>query len=329
LARSDLAQVLGDLKLNAYKNVVVGPELFDDAGVVKLSDDLAIVTTVDYFTPVVDDPFDFGAISAANSLSDLYAMGGWPISALNIVGFPDTILPLSVLREIIKGGLEKATEAGIPIVGGHTVKSPEPFYGLSVTGGVHPDKIFTNATAKPGDYLYLTKPLGTGLITTALKNGKGQPEWLAAAVEQMKTLNKAASEAIQQVGVCAVTDITGYGLLGHLSQMMAASRVSALIDYNSVPLLAGALELAKENQFPGGSRSNLLSCEPDLEWSGHFEKYEKLILADAQTSGGLLISVKRSAATQLERELARRNVRYNKIGEVQDKAKWLIKVQKG
>jgi selenide, water dikinase len=320
--------VLGDLKLNAYKNVVVGPELFDDAGVVKLSDELAIVTTVDYFTPVVDDPFDFGAISAANSLSDLYAMGGWPISALNIVGFPDKTLPLSVLREIIKGGLEKATEAGIPIVGGHTVKSPEPFYGLSVTGGVHPQKILTNAIARVGDILYLTKPIGTGLITTALKNGKGKPAWLAAAVSGMKTLNKAASEAVQQVGMCAVTDVTGYGLLGHLCQMMAASRVSAEIDYNSVPLLPGALELGKEDQFPGGSRSNLLSCEPDMEWSGNFEKYEKLILADAQTSGGLLISVKRSEAAKLENELEKRNVRFNKIGEIQDKAKWLVKVIK-
>ncbi|HBC46387.1 MAG TPA: selenide, water dikinase SelD [candidate division Zixibacteria bacterium] len=320
--------MLGDLKLNAYKNVVVGPELFDDAGVVKLSDELAIVTTVDYFTPVVDDPFDFGAISAANSLSDLYAMGGWPISALNIVGFPDKTLPLSVLREIIKGGMEKATEAGIPIVGGHTVKSPEPFYGLSVTGGVHPQKILTNAIARVGDILYLTKPIGTGLITTALKNGKGKPAWLAAAVSGMKTLNKAASEAVQQVEMCAVTDVTGYGLLGHLCQMMAASRVSAEIDYNSVPLLPGALELGKEDQFPGGSRSNLLSCEPDMEWSGNFEKYEKLILADAQTSGGLLISVKRSEAAKLGNELEKRNVRFNKIGEIQDKAKWLVKVIK-
>jgi selenium donor protein len=329
LARSDLAQVLGDLKLKNYKNVIVGPELFDDAGVVRISDDLAIVTTVDFFTPVVDDAFDFGAISAANSLSDLYAMGGWPISALNIVGFPEKPLPLSVLREIIKGGLQIATEAGIPIVGGHTVKSPEPFYGLSVTGGVYPNKIFTNAGANAGDYLYLTKPIGTGLVTTALKNGKCKPEWLAAAVKEMKTLNKAASEAVQQIGTCAVTDVTGYGLLGHLSQMMAASQVSAVIDFGRVPLLPGALELAKENLFPGGSRSNLLSCEPDLEWDGEFEKYEKLILADAQTSGGLLISVKRAMSKTLERELEKRGVKFNLIGEIQEKAKWLIKIQKG
>jgi selenide,water dikinase len=320
--------VLGDMKLKRYGNVVVGPELFDDAGVVKISDDLAIVTTVDYFTPVVDNAYDFGAISAANSLSDLYAMGGWPISGLNIVGFPNDVLPLSILREIIRGGLDVAAKAGVPIVGGHTVKSPEPFYGLAITGGIHPKRIFTNATALPGDYLYLTKPLGIGLITTAFKNDMGQPEWLAAALKVMKTLNKAASEAIQQVGMCAVTDVTGYGLLGHLTQMMAASQVSAIIDYNRIPLLPGTLEMAKENQFPGGSRSNLLSCEPDMEWDGHFEKYEKLILADAQTSGGLLISVKHEMASELEKELDIRSVMHAKIGEVQKRAKWLIKVQK-
>ncbi len=307
---------------------MVGPELFDDAGVVKISDDLAIVTTVDYFTPVVDDAYDFGAISAANSLSDLYAMGGWPISALNIVGFPNDVLPLSILREIIRGGLDIAAEAGVPIVGGHTVKSPEPFYGLAITGGIDPKRIFTNATALPGDYLYLTKPLGTGLITTAFKNDMGEPEWLAVAIKEMKTLNKAASEAVQQVGMCAVTDVTGYGLLGHLAQMMAASQVSAIIDYNKIPLLPGTLEMAKENQFPGGSRSNLLSCEPDMEWDGHFENYEKLILADAQTSGGLLISVKHEMASELEKELDKRSVMHAKIGEVQKRAKWLIKVQK-
>jgi selenium donor protein len=321
--------VLGDMKLPGFKNVMVGPELFDDAGVVRISDDLAIVTTVDYFTPVVDDAYDFGAISAANSLSDLYAMGGWAISALNIVGFPDDKLPLSILEEIIKGGLDVATEAGMPIVGGHTIKSPEPFYGLAITGGVHPDRIFTNAIALPGDCLYLTKPIGTGLVTTALKNGKGKAEWLRAAVKEMKTLNRAASDAVRQVGMCAVTDVTGYGLLGHLSQMMAASGVSAIIDYNKIPLLPGTLEMARENQFPGGSRSNLLSCEPDLEWDGQFEKYEKLILADAQTSGGLLISVKGGLAAKLEEELDKRAVMHAKIGVVLKREKWLIKVQKG
>jgi selenide,water dikinase len=328
LARSDLAQVLGDLKLDGYSNVMVGPELFDDAGVVRISDDLAIVTTVDYFTPVVDDAFDFGAISAANSLSDLYAMGGTPISGLNIVGFPDKGLPLSVLREIIKGGLTVAAEAGMPIVGGHTVKSPEPFFGISITGKVHPDKILTNSISQSGDQLYLTKPIGTGLVTTALKNGNAKPEWLAEAVRSMKLLNKDASEAVLAVSRCAVTDITGYGLLGHLGQMMAASGKAAQLNFSSIAFLPGAVELARQDAFPGGSRSNLLSVEPDMFWDGEFVKYEKLLLADAQTSGGLLICVKQELAAKLESELTKGRVKFHKIGFVTDKEKWLIRVRK-
>jgi selenide,water dikinase len=329
LSRNDLAQVLGDIKSSQNSNVIVGPELFDDAGVVKIADDLAIVTTVDYFTPVVDDPFDFGAISAANSLSDLYAMGGKPISALNIVGFPEKTLPLTVLKEIIQGGLSVAAEAGVPIVGGHTVKSPEPFYGLSVTGYVHPLKILTNATANSGDCLYLTKPIGTGLITTAGKNAKAKPEWMAEAIRTMKLLNRAASEAVLAVGICAVTDITGYGLLGHLCQMMAASNKTAVIDYTKIRLLPGAFELAVENLFPAGSRSNLLSVAPDIEWIGEFEDYEKLILADAQTSGGLLISIKSSLKKDLENELAGRGIYYFEIGHVAERERCLLKVVKG
>lgn len=321
--------MLGDIKVSQLDNVIVGPELFDDAGVVKISDDLAIVTTVDYFTPVVDDPFDFGAISAANSLSDLYAMGGKPISALNIVGFPEKTLPLTVLKDIIRGGLSVAAEAGVPIVGGHTVKSPEPFYGLSVTGYVHPDKILTNAAAKSGDCLYLTKPIGTGLITTAGKNGKAKTEWMTEAIKTMKMLNRAASEAALAAGICAVTDITGYGLLGHLCQMLAASNKSAVIDFKKIRLLPGALELAIENQFPGGSRSNLLSVEPDIEWIGEFENYEKLILADAQTSGGLLISVNASKKMKLESELAGREIAYFEIGHVAERERCLLKIVKG
>ena len=316
------------MRLEQYGNVMVGPELFDDAGVVRLSDDLAIVTTVDYFTPVVDDAFDFGAISAANSLSDLYAMGGTPISGLNIVGFPDKGLPLYVLRDIIRGGMSVAHLAGLPIVGGHTVKSQEPFFGISITGKVHPDFVLTNSIATPGDFLYLTKPIGTGLVTTALKNGKGEPRWIAEAVEFMKMLNRDASEAVLAVGLCAVTDITGYGLLGHLSQMMAASGKAAVIDFNKVPFLSGAVELAKLDSFPGGSRSNLLSVEPDMFWDGDFAKFEKLLLADAQTSGGLLISVKPELAANLETELRNRKVRFDKIGYVTDKEKWLVKVIK-
>jgi selenide,water dikinase len=318
--------VLGDIKLIGYKNVIVGPELLDDAGVIKVSDDLAIVTTVDYFTPVVDDAFDFGAISAANSLSDIYAMGGKPISALNVVGFPEKNLPLSVLREIIRGGLSIASEAGIPIIGGHTVKSPEPFYGLAVTGIVHPQKVLTNAEAKAGDLLYLTKPIGTGLITTALKNGNVPKEAIEEAVKYMKSLNRAASEAVIATDICSVTDITGYGLLGHLNQMMAASNKTAMIYFESVPLMTGAMQLAEADQFPGGSRSNLLSVNPSTEWGDDFKKYEMLLLADAQTSGGLLISINPIHAAKLEMELVNRNVGFSKIGKVMEREKWLITV---
>jgi len=221
-----------------------------------------------------------------------------------------------------------AAEAGLPIVGGHTVKSPEPFFGISITGRVHPDMVLTNSIAQAGDLLYLTKPIGTGLVTTALKNGKAKPEWLAEAVKIMKTLNKAASEAVLAIGRCAVTDITGYGLIGHLSQMMAASGKAAILNFSHIPFLPGAVELAQMDAFPGGSRSNLLSVEPDMLWDGDFAKYEKLLLADAQTSGGLLISVKPEFAEKLESELNCRKVKFDKIGSVVDKEKWLIKIQK-
>lgn len=326
--------MLGDLHRQKFDNVLVGTELFDDAGVVKISDDLAIVTTVDYFTPVVDDAFDFGAIAAANSLSDLYAMGGQPIAAINIVGFPEKDIPYSVLKKIIQGGLSVAKEAGMPIVGGHTVKSPEPFYGLSITGSVRPDSILTNSSAQTGDYLYLTKPLGIGLITTALKNGKASPEIVAYAVAVMKELNRSAAEAVRAAAEheyrynCAVTDITGYGLLGHLSEMLMASKKSAEIDYTKVPLMQGTIELAKQDLFPGGSRSNLLSVQPDTIWEGDFEKYEQLILADAQTSGGLLIAIKPELAGKLESELRKRDVNFAKIGSIAERAEWQIKVTK-
>ncbi|OGC90090.1 MAG: selenide, water dikinase SelD [candidate division Zixibacteria bacterium RBG_16_53_22] len=316
------------MKLDGYKNVIVGPELLDDAGVVKLSEDLAIVTTIDYFTPVVDDAFDFGAIAAANSLSDLYAMGGRPISALNVVGFPEKTLPLSLLRDIIRGGLSVAEEAGLPIVGGHTVKSPEPFYGLAVTGAVHPKRVLTNASARAGDILYITKPLGTGLITTALKNGRASKDVVEGAVKYMKMLNREASEAVLATDICAVTDITGYGLLGHLSQMMAASNKTAVIYFDSVPLMNGALELAKADQFPSGSRSNLLSVGPDTEWVDDLEKHEKLLLADAQTSGGLVIAISPEHATRLESELTSRHVGFSRIGGVTERKKWLLRVSR-
>lgn len=317
-----------------YGDVLIGAELYDDAGVVKISEDLAIVTTVDYFTPVVDDPFDFGAIAAANSLSDIYAMGARPVSALNIVGFPEKGIDRKILGEIIKGGADTARLAGMPIVGGHTLKAPEPFYGLAITGTVHPDRILTNANAREGDILYLTKPLGTGLISTAARNGKADDEVVQGAIETMKLLNKAACEAVlivcsESTGyICSVTDITGYGLLGHLNEMLNASGVSAIIDYNSVPMLPGVEDLARLDQFPGGSRSNLQSAEPDMFWDGDFENYEKLMLADAQTSGGLLIAIKPDYSDILETEMKKDSANFAKIGEIIKREKWLTKVTK-
>lgn len=327
-----MVQVLDGLKSQKFDNVLVGMDLLDDAGVVKVSDDRAVVTTVDYFTPVVDNPFDFGAIAAANSLSDVYAMGARPLSALNIVGFPEEELPLSVLKEIIDGALTVTREAGIPVVGGHTVKSPEPFFGLAITGEVHPDKILTNSSARSGDHLYLTKPLGSGLITTSLKNDKTTAEIVSGAVAIMKELNRPASEAILAViesgADCAVTDITGYGLLGHLLEILLASDKSAILDFGSIPLMPGVMELAAMDQFPGGSRSNLLGAEPVTLWDGRFEKYEKLILADAQTSGGLLISIGPELSGKLESEMDKRKVKYARIGEIVDQYGWRIKVTK-
>lgn len=314
--------------------MLVGIDLFDDAGVVKVSENQAIVTTVDYFTPVVDDPFDFGAIAAANSLSDIYAMGARPISAINIVGFPEKELPLSVLQKIIEGGLFVANNAGIPIVGGHTVKSPEPFYGLSITGEIEPDKIMANATAKEGDLLYLTKPLGSGLITTGLKNDKASPDVVAKAVAIMKELNRSASEAVRAATAdeagynCAVTDITGYGFLGHLFEMMIASEKSAEIDYSSIPLMTGAMGLARQDAFPSGSRANLLSVEPEMFWDDDFKKYEKLILSDAQTSGGLLIAIRSDLAEKLESEMAVRDVGFAGVGRILERSRWRVRVTK-
>lgn len=297
-----------------------------------MSKDLALVTTVDFFPPVVDDPYDFGAIAAANSLSDIYSMGAKPISALNIVGFPEKGIDRAILNEILRGGLDIAKNAGMPIVGGHTLKVPEPFYGLSITGLIHPGRILSNANARHGDVLYLTKPLGTGLITTAAKSGKADELAIRHAIKVMKELNREASEAISLVCPkdpnynCAVTDITGYGLLGHLLEMLTASGKSAIVNYSKIPLMSGVNELAKLDLFPGGSRSNLQNSEGEVVWDGSFEQYEKLIISDAQTSGGLLISIKSELAQKLESEMKKRKQNFAVIGEVVEREKWLAKI---
>ena len=240
------------------KNVLVGNSTADDAAVYRISDTLAIVETVDFFTPIVDDPYWYGAIAAANSLSDVYAMGGRPAFALNVVGFPrrsaDT--PLSFLKEILRGGAEKAKEAGIDIVGGHSIDDNEPKYGLCVTGFVHPDRIWRNVGGRPGDKLVLTKPIGTGIITTALRAGKADDQWVQSAVQSMARLNRTAAELASAVEVHACTDITGFGLLGHLREMLGQGDIGAQLTFSAIPILAGARELAVQGFVPGGTSRN-------------------------------------------------------------------------
>jgi len=303
-----LAQVLRVMPPLDDPNVLVGFETSDDAGVYRIAPDLALALTVDFFTPIVDDPATFGAIAAANSLSDLYAMGAKPAVALAVAAFPESGLDKDVLGAIFAGGAAKAREAGIAIIGGHTVKDPEPKYGLCVVGLIHPDKIVRNSTARPGDALVLTKPLGTGIITTARRRDAIGDADLAAAAESMTTLNRAASDAMLSVGIDAATDITGFGFIGHLREMIDGSGAGAAIDAASVPLLDRALELAALGHAPGGSKSNL---ERALALGTSFESVPEplqLVLCDAQTSGGLLIAVPEERAGALLDELVRRGV---------------------
>ncbi len=262
----------------------------DDAAVYKMSDELAIISTVDFFPPIVDDPFKFGEIAATNALSDVYAMGGKPVIALNIVGFPID-LPHEILGEILSGGASKADEAGVLIVGGHTVDDAEPKYGMSVTGVVHPGEQVTNAGAKPGDVLVLTKPIGTGIITTAGKQERASAEVIDRAVEIMGQLNRKASEAMMHVGVNACVDITGFGLLGHLRLIAEGSRVRARVSVSEVPVIEGVTELLDMGIAPGGTHRNLESLDGVVDWHPDISDQTQILLADAQTSGGLLIAV--------------------------------------
>lgn len=281
---------MSQLPKSTDENLLVGTKTNDDAAIYKINDEIGIVLTVDFFPPIVDDPFTYGEISAANSLSDVYAMGGTPIVALNIVGFPDN-LDLSILGEILKGGASKAAEAGIVIAGGHTVADNEPKYGLSVTGTLPLGSQITNAGAKPGDCLILTKPIGTGVITTAGKQGVVNTSVMGEAINVMTSLNKAAAEAMVEVGVNSCSDVTGFGLLGHLLEMTEGSRVSATINRAEVPVIDGTLDLISEGIAPGGTLRNLEAIEPHVSWSKNISQNDRVLLADAQTSGGLLISV--------------------------------------
>jgi len=308
--------VLRRLPKPSDPNLLLGIGTDDDAAVYRLSDDVALVLTVDVFTPIVDDPYTFGQIAAANALSDVYAKGGRPLLALNIAGFPRR-LSLDILAEILQGGAEKAAEAGVMIVGGHSIDDPEPKYGLAVTGLVHPDRFVSNAGARPGDILYLTKPLGIGVITTGIKQEKTPPPVAAEAVRVMGMLNRGAAEAMQETGVHASTDITGYGLLGHLHEMVTASGGGARISAAAVPVLHGARELAAQGAIAGGTARNLEWLADKVRWAPEIDEITRLLLADAQTSGGLLIAVAPSRAEMLERALRFRGVEtVARIGDV-------------
>ena len=297
-----LKKVLADLPQLSNPNVLVGPETFDDAAVYTLNPETAIVQTVDFFTPVVDDPYDFGRIAAANSLSDIYAMGATPLFALNIAGFPSTRLPYEVLQRILQGAADKAAEAGIPILGGHTIDDLEPKFGMAVTGMLHPDKILKNSTARPGDVLILTKPIGTGILATALKRGLLDGETSKILAETMATLNKKAADIMAGYPVSACTDVTGFGLLGHLSEMTSHSQVEAEVYASEIPLLPRVESLAAAGIVPGGSLANLDYISDKITWGDDISAIRKVILCDAQTSGGLLIAVPENYAVKLAEE---------------------------
>jgi len=313
----DLNKAICDLPQMSDPNLMRGLASPDDAGVYKLSDDLAIIQTIDFFTPIVDDPYTFGQIAAANALSDVYAMGGKPLTAMNVVCFPVKSLDISVLKDVLRGGVDKILEAGVLLIGGHSIEDSELKYGLSVTGTVHPEHLVTNSGARVGDKLILTKPLGTGIISTAVKK-KAAGEAIAAEVARtMATLNREASDLMQEVGAHACTDITGFGLLGHTTQLAQNSEVSVVISSGAVPLLPGVEEFAKRGLRPGGLQRNREFYSRTVVIDKGVPSHIQDILFDAQTSGGLLISVASGKAERLLEKLLQAGVKDAAlIGEV-------------
>jgi selenide,water dikinase len=300
LPAAALLPIVRGLPVSDDPRVLVSSGSADDAAVFRLSDELALVMTIDFFTPIVDDPYDFGRIAAANALSDVYAMGGTPLAAMNVVAFPLEQLGGDVLREILRGGADVALAAGAPIVGGHSIDDPEPKYGLSVTGTVHPDELVTNAGARPGDVLVLTKPLGVGAVVTARKRGLRDDALLADAVATMAALNDAASVAARAAGARAMTDVTGFGLLGHLHGLARASGVAARVDAAAVPALAGVVELLEgEDAVSGGSARNRDYAEGFSSFAGGVPESRRRLVCDATTSGGLLVAVAPERAGEL------------------------------
>ncbi|MFB1051027.1 selenide, water dikinase SelD [Paraliobacillus sp. JSM ZJ581] len=314
---ADLDQVLRQLPPTTKNpNLIVGLETGDDAGVYKLNDTTALVQTVDFFTPIVDDPYDFGQIAAANAISDVYAMGGTPITALNIVAFPIVKLDKSILSAILRGASDKLQEAGVTLVGGHSIDDQEPKFGLAVTGTVHPDNIKTNTGAQVGDQLILTKPIGVGIYTTSLKRNLLTEKEIATVTKVMATLNKSASEIMQKYNVHACTDVTGFGLLGHATEMAQESKKEITLNYNDIPMLPRVRELAEAGAVPGGTKNNLDHVKENVTFSEQFDQINQWMLADAVTSGGLLLAVSKEDANALLDELHQNGIEATQIGEI-------------
>jgi selenide,water dikinase len=303
LGPADLAQILHSLPTFHHPDVIVGTETNDDAGVFRLRNDLAIVNTVDFFTPIVDDPFTFGQIAATNAISDIYAMGAEPRTALNIVGFPRGTMDIEILGEILRGGGEKAREAGVVVIGGHSIIDDEVKYGMAVTGEIHPDHVIRNVGVRPGDALVLTKPLGTGIITTALKQRRAAQESIDAAVTSMTTLNAKASRIMRNFAVHACSDVTGFALLGHAQEMAAGSEVTIALESTALPLLPGAVHLAEEGHLTGGCRRNRAYLQDKVSVSESVRPGLVEIGFDPQTSGGLLIALPQADAPRLVAEM--------------------------
>ena len=291
----ELGQVLGALPPIVDPNVLHGAAARDDAAVYRIAPDRALVATVDFFTPIVDDPFEYGAIAAANALSDVYAVGARPLFALGITAFPRAKLSAGLLEKIVSGGASKLGEAGVPVVGGHSVDDAEPKFGYTVIGEVHPDRMVGHDGARAGDVLYLTKPLGTGLVTTAIKRGLCPPSLEREAIEVMTTLNRQASEAMLAAGATAATDVTGYGLIGHLLNLKGGADV----ELHAVPSMQGVRDLAERDIFPDGSRRNHAAYRDQVDWGGA-DELDQMMLCDAQTSGGLLVAIPRENADRFE-----------------------------
>ena len=298
----------------------------DDAGAYQLEDGRALVQTVDFFTPIVDDAYSFGAIAAANSFSDIYAMGLQPMVALNIVGFPTGELPATVLVEMLRGAMDKAAEAGVAVLGGHSIDDPEPKLGMAVSTVADADSLVRTDGATAGDMIYLTKPLGTGIVTTAVKRQQASPELVERAVQVMSELNHNAMLSMREAGVNACTDVTGFGLLGHLREVLDASGVSAEVYVNRVPVFGEVWDLIKRGNVPGGTRNNLAWVDPVVEWEEGIGEGHKLVLSDAQTSGGLLMFVPPANERRLEAELQSRGCFFERIGRVVGRQSWTVRV---